>query len=232
MLFVGAALFAYYEPFRMAGTEPTVFSEDSNFIFPVWIVTELPVGLRGLILAGIFAAAISSLDSILAALSQTTLSLFRKEETTGKQIKKDLLNSRVLVLCWGIALSLFAIELDSLRGKVNVVVLAFGMVSYTTGPMLGMFLASLLSPRASAKGLSIGFVISFLLVAYLRPDIYQILLNFDLISLGQVEQWSGLNVNNEKLSIKINTAWAWPVTVFITWGCGILFPKKKNDKTG
>ena len=232
MLFVGAALFAYYEPFRMAGTEPTVFSEDSNFIFPVWIVTELPVGLRGLILAGIFAAAISSLDSILAALSQTTLSLFRKEETAGKQIKKDLFNSRVLVLCWGIALSLFAIELDSLRGKVNVVVLAFGMVSYTTGPMLGMFLASLLSPRASAKGLSIGFVISFLLVAYLRPDIYQILLNFDLISLDQVEQWSGLNVNNEKLSIKINTAWAWPVTVFITWGCGILFPKKKNDKTG
>ena len=111
-------------------------------------------------------------------------------------------------------------------------VLAFGMVSYTTGPMLGMFLASLLSPRASAKGLSIGFAISFLLVAYLRPDIYQILLNFDLISLDQVEQWSGLNVESEKLSIKINTAWAWPVTVFITWGCGILFPQKKNDKTG
>ena len=232
MLFVGAGLFAYYEPIRMAGAEPAIFSEDSNFIFPVWIVTELPVGLRGLILAGIFAAAISSLDSILAALSQTTLSLFRKEETPGKQIKKDLFNSRVLVLCWGIALSLFAIELDSLRGKVNVVVLAFGMVSYTTGPMLGMFLASLLSPRASAKGLSIGFAISFLLVAYLRPDIYQILLNFDLISLDQVEQWSGLNVESEKLSIKINTAWAWPVTVFITWGCGILFPQKKNDKTG
>ena len=53
MLFVGAGLFAYYEPIRLAGNEPVIFSEDSNYIFPVWIVTELPVGLRGLILAGI-----------------------------------------------------------------------------------------------------------------------------------------------------------------------------------
>jgi Na+/proline symporter len=112
---------------------------------------------------------------------------------------------------------------------VNVVVLAFGMVSYTTGPMLGMFLASLLTPRASAKGLSIGFACSFLLVAYLRPDIYQVLLNFELVTIDQVQNWSGLEVKNEKLSIQINTAWAWPVTVFITWGCGILFSKKKND---
>ena len=229
MLFVGAGLFAYYEPLRIVGSEPGIFSEDSNYIFPVWIVTELPVGLRGLILAGIFAAAISSLDSILAALSQTTLSLFRKPGNEKEQVKKDLFNSRLLVLFWGIALSLFAIELDSLRGKVNVVVLAFGMVSYTTGPMLGMFLASLLTPRASAKGLSIGFACSFLLVAYLRPDIYQILLNFDLFTIDQVQDWSGLEVKNDKLSIQINTAWAWPVTVFITWGCGILFSKKKND---
>ena len=57
----------------------------SGYIFPVWIVNALPVGLSGLILAGIFAAAISSLDSILAALSQTTLSLIyspEKNQTT------------------------------------------------------------------------------------------------------------------------------------------------------
>jgi len=89
-----------------------------------------------------------------------------------------------------------------------------------------MFLASLLTPRASAKGLALGFALSFALVAYLRPDFYQILLNFDLISLDQVEEWSGLNVNGEKLGITINTAWAWPVTVFLTWGCGLLFPRR------
>jgi SSS family solute:Na+ symporter len=192
-------------------------------------VTELPAGLRGLILAGIFAAAISSLDSILAALSQTTLSLLRdRKGNQPQEDKRDLFLSRLLVLIWGILLAAFALELDELRGKVNVVVLAFGMISYTTGPMLGMFLASLFTPRASVKGLSLGFALSFALVAYLRPDFYQILLNFNFISYEDVAQWSGLKVDGEKLGIIINTAWAWPVTVFLTWGCGLLLPRKEK----
>ena len=137
--------------------------------------------------------------------------------------------SRILVLAWGILLSIFAIELDSLRGKVNVVVLAFGMISYTTGPMLGMFLASLLTPKASVKGLAVGFILSFLLVASLRPDFYQILLNYNLISLENALQWSFLQDSGGKLGIIINTVWAWPVTVFLTWGFGILFSQKKKQ---
>ncbi|MEM7699250.1 MAG: hypothetical protein AAF236_12700, partial [Verrucomicrobiota bacterium] len=83
MLFVGAALFVFYR--LDPPTDPVVMKaidwqggqpKQPDNVFPVWIVTEMPVMLRGLILAGIFAAAISSLDSILAALSQTTLSLF------------------------------------------------------------------------------------------------------------------------------------------------------------
>ena len=229
MLFVGVGLFAYYEPMRLAGTEPSIFTKDTNTVFPVWIVTELPVGLRGLILAGIFAAAISSLDSILAALSQTTLGLLKP--VTGENAeKKRLMLSRILVLGWGVLLSIFAIELDSLRGKVNVVVLAFGMISYTTGPMLGMFLASLLTPKASVKGLAVGFMLSFILVASLRPDFYQILINYNLISLKSALQWSFLQNSGGKLGIIINTVWAWPVTVFLTWGFGILFSEKEGNK--
>ena len=227
MLFVGAGLFAFYEPMRVAGSEPAIFNEDTNSVFPVWIVTELPVGLRGLILAGIFAAAISSLDSILAALSQTTLGLFKPKKDQNSE-RNRLILSRILVLVWGIILSAFAVELDSLRGKVNVVVLAFGMISYTTGPMLGMFLASLLTPKTSIKGLSIGFAFSFLLVASLRPDFYQILINYELISFETALDWSFLQEVNGKLAIKINTVWAWPVTVFITWGFGLLIPRKKK----
>ncbi len=49
-------------------------------VFPVWILTELPTGMRGLMLSCLFAAAISSLDSVLAALSQTTLSMLRRTD--------------------------------------------------------------------------------------------------------------------------------------------------------
>ena len=115
MLFVGTGLFAYYEPMRNIGAEPSIFQEDSNSVYPVWIVTELPVGLRGLILAGIFAAAISSLDSILAALSQTTLGLFKRKDG------KDAEETTYVFPCFGsdlgILLSAFAVELDALRSK-------------------------------------------------------------------------------------------------------------------
>ena len=152
MLMVGAALYAYFHqanppdtlPSFTAEIEKLAPTERKDAYYPVWIVTELPVGLRALILAGIFAAAISSLDSILAALSQTTLSLFRKTdvEVSEETARNDVKLSRALVVGWGIVLSAFAVALHHLRGDVNVVQLAFGMTSYTVGPMLGFFLAA------------------------------------------------------------------------------------------
>ena len=100
------------------------------------------------------------------------------------------------------------------------------MISYTTGPMLGIFLAALLTPRASVHGLAIGFALSFLMVTTMRPDLYQILINYELVSLNQALEWSFLREVKGGLGIVLHTAWAWPVTVFITWGCGILIPKK------
>ncbi|MFP6901217.1 MAG: hypothetical protein VCA36_09755, partial [Opitutales bacterium] len=196
--------------------------------YPVWIVAELPEGLRGLILAGIFAAAISSLDSILAALSQTTLSLFRKTgaaaiETSGQ---RDLALSRWLVIGWGLALSAFAIALDSMRGDVNVVVLAFGMTSYTVGPMLGFFLAAFFTPRASLRGLAIGFALSFLLVLSIRTDLWVILQNLSILTDSQIADVATINLKDGKPAAIVNSVWAWPVTVFITWGCGLLFPRR------
>jgi hypothetical protein len=93
--------------------------------------------------------------------------------------------------------------------------------------MLGMFFAALFTPRVQARGLALGFLISFTFVAYLRPDVYQVLLNFDMISMEEALKWSGLQEIDEELKPTINTAWAWPVTVFITWGTGLLFLKKK-----
>ena len=237
MLMVGAALYAYFHqenppdtlPRFTAEIEKLAPTERKDAYYPVWIVTELPEGLRALILAGIFAAAISSLDSILAALSQTTLSLFRKTdvEVSEETARNDVKLSRALVVGWGIVLSAFAVALHHLRGDVNVVQLAFGMTSYTVGPMLGFFLAAYFTPRARLKGLALGFVLSFLLVLFLRTELYSALLNLDICSEGQIASLPHIEVKGGKPSSSISSVWAWPVTVFLTWGCGLLFPKKE-----
>ena len=92
--------------------------------------------------------------------------------------------------------------------------------------MLGMFLAALFTPQARTAGIAIGFALSFLLVAYIRPDFYQILINFEILSAKEAASWGGLAEDHAKLKPIVHSAWAWPVTVFITWGCGLLFAKK------
>ena len=239
MLMVGAALFVYYRQFEPSDLVAKEFEASYDTVFPVWITMTLPIGVSGLIIAAVFAAAISSLDSILAALSQTTLSLFVDPENIDEERHRKLLvYSRILVVAWGLALSGFAIVLNGLRENINMVSLAFGMVAYTTGPMLGLFCAALLSNhrRASFLGLAIGFAISFCLVMLVKTDIHTILINYELLSPQAIEDSRFLsmflNVSNEgALSSKLNFAWMYPITALITLGFGFLVPQTARGKS-
>jgi len=219
MLFVGAALYVFYQQHPPEAGAATLFAESADYVFPVWITTTLPVGLSGLILAGAFAAAISSLDSVLAALAQTSLSLVHSREKmdSGDQ-KKLLLQSRLAVAGWGVALVLCALGLQAIRGQINLISLAFGMVAYTYGPLLGAFLLALLPGKFSIRGIWLGTVLSIALTLWVRPDLYNLLAAFDFITPEQAVE----------LRPKISFAWLYPITCLLTFGCGVLFGRRKN----
>jgi Na+/proline symporter len=198
-----------------------------DFVFPVWIVRALPVGLSGLVLAGIFAAAISSLDSILAALSQTTLSLFYHPERAGHgelDHKALVWRSRLLVVVWGVALTGFTLLLNVARNNIPILPLAFGMTAYTFGPLLGMMLCALVG-RGSVRGLAVGAALSFLLVLFLRTDVW-VLLRHD----GRYFSWLEaiptytLNAGRTVLTPLVSYVWAWPVTTILTFVLGTFWP--------
>ncbi len=197
-------------------------------IFPMWIVKNLPVGLSGLILAGIFAAAISSLDSILAALSQTTLSLlYHPEKKTDEELEALNLvtKSRILVVIWGILLTAFTVLLSKIASDVPVLPLAFGMTAYTMGPMLGIFLCSLIG-RGNVRGLSVGFALSFLLTLFVRMDIWVILKDYEF----EIDWLAGLptyELVGEAIKPTFGFVWMWPLTTIVTLLCGLfLFPSQ------
>ena len=234
MLMVGAALFVYYKTHGLSAAEEALFAQDHDYVFPTWITTQLPIGLRGLIMAGIFAAAISSLDSILAALSQTTLSIIHhgKPSETEADQKRLMQWSRGLVIGWGVFLSAFAIGLNELRGSINMVQLAFGMVSYTMGPILALFIAALLKDKrhASTLGLVLGFFLSVILVLYVRTDLYQILINFKVMTADQAASLGAIKITETGgIASKLFYGWMWPVTFFVTLACGMLIPKTSRD---
>jgi SSS family solute:Na+ symporter len=213
MLAVGSGLFAWYAVKGLTPDEAAKFAENSNYVFPVWITTVLPPGLTGLILAGAFAAAISSLDSVLAALSQTSLSAIYGREKLEKDShgKAMVLRSRIAVVIWAVILSVVAIVLaggyaDS--DNKNLIDLAFGMVAYTYGPLLGVLLAAILPGRRNMRGLYIGVTVSILIVAWIRPE------------LGQVLTAMGFSGSAENLvSIRPNIAFPWfyPINGAITF---------------
>lgn len=180
MLAVGSGLFAWYAVKGLGSDEALKFAENPNFVFPVWITTVLPPGLTGLILAGAFAAAISSLDSVLAALSQTSLSAIYGREKLEHEAdgKKMVFRSRMAVVIWAVILSGVAILLAdgyAQSDNKNLIDLAFGMVAYTYGPLLGVLLAAILPGRRSIPGLFAGVAVSILVVAWIRPELGQLL---------------------------------------------------------
>ncbi len=244
MLAVGAALFVHYH--LNPPTNPDIVAAmdwkdgapgQADNVFPAWIVTTLPLGLRGLILAGIFAAAISSLDSILAALSQTTLSMFyptgsKKAEDAGDSL---VVKSRILVVTWGIILTAFTFILFEIKERSGdtILPLAFSMTAYTVGPLLGMFLVALFArKRGSILGLSIGAVISLILVALCTTHVW-ILFEDNAIreALARLPSFNSevLEDGTVKLIPKLAFAWMWPITTIITIGFGVLFPRKVSE---
>ena len=78
MLLVGAGLFAFYTLIPLSPDPASLVEEKGNRIFPVFIISEMPSGVRGLLIAGSLSAAISNLDSILAALAQISVTVFYK----------------------------------------------------------------------------------------------------------------------------------------------------------
>lgn len=137
---------------------------DVNYVFPTYIVTQMPVGLIGLLMAAIFAAAMSTIAGELSALSTSTVMDFYRRWVKSDADDAQLLRvSRYAMLFWAVFASLVAIwaaELGSLIEVVN----RFGSFFY--GSILGVFLLAIGWSRANAIGALIGLIAGMSVVAY------------------------------------------------------------------
>lgn len=207
------------------------YSGKSDYVFPIWIVIALPIGLSGLILAGVFAAAISSLDSILAALSQTTLSLIYHPERGDVSLtqKQLMLRSHLLVVGWGVTLTGFTLLLAVARDDIPILPLAFGMTTYTVGPLLAIFLCAMIG-RGSVKGLLVGSLISFVAVMFVQTDVWVLLIKAGIVSAETLAKLPTYDLNGTGTGVtsKFCFAWMWPITSIVTLGCGLLFSRRSD----
>jgi SSS family transporter len=160
LLASGLIVFVQFALFLVIGVMLFVYAQhsflpaaggDADRIFPEFIVRDMPLGLRGIVLASIFAVAMSNASGSLNSLaSSSIIDLSPRLRDSGDEL--SLRRSRGMTLVWGLVLGLLGL----IRwGPVLVAGLTIASITY--GGMLGVFLLGTWNKRANETGALIGF---------------------------------------------------------------------------
>jgi SSS family solute:Na+ symporter len=157
-LTVGVMLWAYYRT-------PSASFGRADRIYPTFIVSRMPHGISGLLIAAILAAAMSNLSAALNSLSSSSIMDFYVRFRPLAEERTKMRLSRVATLFW--ALLLFALAVLSLNKVGRVVEVGLQIASIAYGALLGVFLLGVLTRRASQRGAMVGMMFGFGVELYL-----------------------------------------------------------------
>ena len=218
-MFIGTALFSYY---KISG-DPAPAGMNPDAVFPYFIMTKLPVGVVGLVISGLIAAAISTLNADLNCLSAICVEDYYLRLKPNSTEKTKMIMSKIFVVLAGlgtIAIALFYVH----AGSEGVLGTIFALYAIFSGGIAGMFLLGIFSKRANMKGLYFGIGASVLFTAYA-------LLTSQKVFWGGKDQLlldlGSLNFTHHEYMIGVYSH----VLLLVVGYCTSLFFKNENDIT-
>ena len=157
--FIGTALFAYYttQPHLLTPELRAEVAEGKgDLVFPYYIVTRLPAGVTGLVVAAIFAAAMSTLSTSLNCAATISLSDFYRRFLRRECGSREAMAVLYLgTLAWGVVGTATALAMIGAKSMLDVWWQLAGVFS---GGMLGLFLLGILCRRATGRAAALGVV--------------------------------------------------------------------------
>jgi len=162
---IGSGLFVFLQfgIFLLAGSLIYIYIGGVELVkdreFSTFIIDHLPIGVKGLLLAGILSAAMSTLSSSINSLASSTITDWLSGEA-------DLRKSRIVSGVWATVLIGIALIFD--EGDSAIVIMGLQIASFTYGGLLGLFLLSKLDYSFSQISLIIGLISSCLVVFFLK----------------------------------------------------------------
>ncbi len=154
-LIVGVLLYAYYGPLNVKSDE----------IFPKFIIEVLPSGVKGIIIAGLFAAALSTLAGSITSLSSSVMLDLYIPLKKSVDEKKNLLISKSLTIFWAVMLIFSAFIF--MESSNTVVELALSIASFTYGGLLGTFLLGLSNKKIKQNHAIAGFISAIVFMSFI-----------------------------------------------------------------
>jgi len=176
-LLLGVFLFVFYDHF------PTLLPEalTPDQVMPHFVNTQVPPVLTGLLVAAVFAAAMSSLDSALNSLAAALTVDFYSRFRPGLDERKRLAFAKVVVVTAG-AIGI-GIGIYSARTEAPLIDLILTFMGYFAGGLLGLFLLGMLTRRANGHGAFAGAIAGTLTVLMMTANDFR---------LPQLYTWLGL----------------------------------------
>ncbi|MEY4053581.1 MAG: hypothetical protein RL034_499 [Bacteroidota bacterium] len=158
-MFIGTALFVFYQQNPLpAGTEAAA-------VFPYYMMTQLPVGVVGFIVAALISAAICSLSADLNSLAAVGVEDYYKKMKPTASDENYLSVSKWLIVVSG-CISVLIGSLYLYAGNEGVLGVIFTIYAIFSGGIVGIFMLGIFSARANKQGVNIGIIVCILFTAY------------------------------------------------------------------
>jgi SSS family solute:Na+ symporter len=163
-LFIGTALFAYYQ----SAAELPIDMQDvnkSDRVFPYFIVNVLPAGMSGLLVASIFAAGMSTISTSFNSAATVFLTdyynKYFKKTASDKESVRVLYISSIIISIIGIVIGIAMINVKSALDAW------WKLASIFSGGMLGLFLLGVVSKQKNVTGAIVGVILGLLVIMWL-----------------------------------------------------------------
>lgn len=164
-LFIGAALFSFYNSGAAELPEELLDPARSDHIFPHFIVNELPAGISGLLIASIFAAGMSTISTSFNSSATVFLTdyykRYFKRKSSESESMKVLYVSTFIISILGIIIGIALINVESVLDAW------WKLASIFSGGMLGLFLLGIISRGKRSIGPAIGVIIGLIVIIWL-----------------------------------------------------------------
>lgn len=172
-LVVGSLLFVYHVQNQQSSLAvragPNI--PDSKGVFVRFIITDMPPGLSGLMLAGLFAAGVGSLTSAINAMAATFIKDFYQRLAPKRGERHYLAASKWAVIGWGIALGVFAVGClywQKSSPQTTLIGLALGVMTFAYAGLLAVFLTALFTKRGNTTSVIAALLTGFVVIALLQ----------------------------------------------------------------
>lgn len=162
-MFIGTCLYAFYK----VEVDPALSGMKSDQVFPHFILTKMPVGMSGLVIAGIMAAAMSTLSATMNAVATViTVDVYKRYFVRNRDDSHYLASGKIFSFAGGVAMILTALLVQT-AGQDTFLPMSFFITSVVVGGLGGLFCLGFFSTRTSTTGMYIGIIATVLVTLYL-----------------------------------------------------------------